>query len=361
METIITTTSEKRLRSGYTTGTCAACAAGVAVRMLLGEEAPKTGVVTLPDGERVSLRVAFADHNGSSAAAGVLKLAGDDPDDTDGALVVTTVSWRDGPGILYVAGPGVGVVTKPGLSVPVGEAAVNPVPRRMILNAIREVTCRGISVTVSIPGGEELAKKTFNPKLGIKGGLSVLGTSGRVVPYSCPAIRESLCLTVRIAAAGGVRYPVFTPGNIGAQAARRHFRFRDGALLHVSNEWGAVLDEASKHAFGGILVVGHPGKLAKLIDGHFQTHSKHSPSALPIVRRLAQTASIEAPDSPTVEGCIVGLTPEDRDELASLLAHGIQQAVARRAQSFTPSVALVAMNGDLLGTAGELSHWRRTP
>lgn len=350
--------------------------------MLLGETTPKFGTVTLPDGESVTLPVAVFERKADFAVAGIRKVAGDDPDDTDGVIVLARVAWQNDPGILFVAGPGIGTVTKPGLSVPVGEAAINPVPRRMILGAIRKITDRGVTVMISIPGGEALAQKTFNPKLGVKGGLSVLGTSGRVVPYSCPAVRESLCLSVRIAAAGGVRFPVFTPGNIGSKAAIRHFRFPDDALIHVSNEWGAILEEASVHAFDGILAVGHPGKMVKLIDGHFQTHSKHSPSALPIVHRIAREASIDLPESPTVEGCINGLSKKDRFALATLLAHGVQQAIDARmqrneetrcrskereqgtgtlekaAEAQMTAVALVAMNGDLFATAGNLSPWR---
>jgi cobalt-precorrin-5B (C1)-methyltransferase len=251
------------------------------------------------------------------------------------------------------------MVTKPGLSIPVGEPAINPVPRRMIVRAIREITDLGVSVAVSIPGGLDIAKKTFNPRLGIQGGLSILGTSGRVVPFSCPAIRESLRYVVRVASASTVRYPVIVPGKIGARAAERHFCFVQNSLISVGNEWGVVLDEAADHDFIGLLVVGHPGKLAKLIDGYFQTHSKNSKSALPIVHREAAALTISTPrETPTVEGCLSGLSPQSRSLLSTRLAAGIQKAIEDRVQHrIDTSVVLINMNGDLLGTAGNLMPW----
>jgi cobalt-precorrin-5B (C1)-methyltransferase len=347
-----------KLRKGYTTGTCAACAAHAAVRVLLKETNVCLGEVTLPNGESAALPVAFVDRSDDSAEAAVRKCAGDDPDDTDGVWVKVKVAWREEPGVGFEAGPGVGMVTKPGLSVPVGEAAVNAVPRKMIMEAIRKLTDRGVTVTISIPEGEELAKKTFNPRLGILGGLSILGTSGRVVPYSSPAVVESLCCAVRVAAAEGVMFPIFAPGNIGGRAARRHFHFDEDALIPVANEWGALLQEAARHGFKGLLAVGHPGKLIKLIDGHFQTHSKQSPSALPIVQRLAAELSIAyREDVPTVEGYFRALSMEQKASLANRAATLIQHAIASKLQGLMPAVALIDMNGDLLGGTGDFSPW----
>jgi cobalt-precorrin-5B (C1)-methyltransferase len=332
-----------------------------AVKILLGENNVRSGFVILPDGEQVVLPLAFFDRNDDSAEAAVIKNAGDDPDDTNGALVKVKVAWREEPGVGFVAGPGVGTVTKPGLSAPVGEAAVNPVPRRMIVDVIRKLTDRGVTVTISIPGGEELAKKTFNPKLGIAGGLSILGTSGRVVPYSSPAVVESLCCALRVAAAEGVTFPIFAPGNIGDRAARRHFRFDEDALIKVANEWEALLEEATHHNFEGLLAVGHPGKLVKLIDGHFQTHSKQSPSALPILQRIARDLSMaHAEDVPTVEGYFAALSSEQRTSLANRAATLIQSAMATKLRGLIPAVALIDMNGDLFGAAGDLSPWSKT-
>ena len=142
----------------------------------------------------------------------------------------------------FVAGEGVGTVTKPGLQVPPGEPAINPVPRQMILAAIRDVTARGVRVEISLPGGREIAAKTFNPRLGIEGGLSILGTTGIVRPYCTRALQDALKCTLDVAAACGVTAPVLVPGNIGASAARRHFSLREEQVIEAGNEWGFVLD-----------------------------------------------------------------------------------------------------------------------
>ena len=180
------------LRNGYTTGTCAAAAAKAAVKVLCGGAAPETVEVVLADESRAVFSVLFARPSGDGCEAAVRKDAGDDPDVTDKASIIASVTFIDGNEVLFAAGEGVGTVTKPGLSVPPGEPAINPTPRRMIRDAIREVTNRGVKVTISIPGGRELAARTFNPRLGIVGGLSVLGTYGRVRPFSASALRDSL-------------------------------------------------------------------------------------------------------------------------------------------------------------------------
>ena len=180
------------LRTGYTTGACATAAAKAAVTLLCGGAAPESVEISLPDGSRVRFPVVSCRFEGGTARASVCKDAGDDPDVTHQATVRVAVAFADGEDVRFVAGEGVGTVTKPGLSVPPGEPAINPAPRRMIRQAIREVTARGVQVTVSIPGGCELATRTFNPRLGIEGGLSIIGTTGIVKPFSAPALTASL-------------------------------------------------------------------------------------------------------------------------------------------------------------------------
>ena len=213
--------------------------------------------------------------------AAVRKDAGDDPDVTHGLEVRVRLSWDDARlhgHATFVAGEGVGTVTKPGLQVPPGEPAINPVPRQMILAAVREITARGVRVEISVPGGREIAAKTFNPRLGIEGGLSILGTTGIVRPYCTRALRDALKCTLDVAAACRVTAPVLVPGNIGARAARRHFSLRDEQVIEVGNEWGFVLDLLSRHAFRAVMLLGHPGKLAKLAAGQWDTHSSRSGS-----------------------------------------------------------------------------------
>ena len=348
------------LRGGYTTGACAAAAAKAAAMALTGEPAPRAVEITLLDGSRVVFPVASCRRDGRAAEAAVLKDAGDDPDVTDGSRIVARVEFLEGTGVRFGAGAGVGVVTKPGLSVGPGEPAINPGPRRMIRAAVGEVTQRGVQVTVSIPGGEKLAGHTFNPRLGIEGGLSVLGTTGRVRPVSVPALCDALRCALDVAKACGVTAPVLVPGNIGERAARRHLRLQPEQVIQVANQWGFMLDHAARSAFDRLLVLGHPGKLAKLADGQWDTHSSRSTSAVPLVAALAE--GVLGPPRPafaTVEGILSGLPGPARVRLAEALAAAVRRAIALRVGAGTPlSVVLVNMQGDILGGDGDWSPWR---
>ncbi|MFZ5868495.1 MAG: cobalt-precorrin-5B (C(1))-methyltransferase CbiD [Thermodesulfobacteriota bacterium] len=351
----------KRLRTGFTTGTCAAAAAKAASMILAGISAPKDVDVRLPDGQTVKLCVAESGREGATAWASVRKDAGDDPDVTDGVLVKAVVSWIEGDEVALQAGEGVGIVTRPGLSVPPGEPAINPVPQRMIREAVRDVTRRGVVVTISIPNGEELAKKTFNPRLGIVGGLSILGTSGLVRPFSVPALRDALKCALSVAKASAIDAPVLVPGRIGERAARRHFRLAPEQVVEVSNEWGFMLDEAAQYDFRNLLVLGHPGKLAKLAASDWDTHSSRSKSAVPMVTQLAEELiGGGVASATTVEGLFASLpSVESRrvgDALAGLVAKAVSKRVRRR---FPTSVFLVNMKGEALGVHGDLSPWAR--
>jgi len=348
------------LREGFTTGTCAAAAAKAATLALCGRPASEAVEVGLPDGARVRIPLCYAKASADGAEAAVRKDAGDDPDVTRGALVVASASWADGQDVRLEAGDGVGTVTKPGLSVPPGQPAINPVPRRMIRAAVREATDRGIRVVISIPGGQELATKTFNPRLGVVGGLSILGTTGRVRPYSCPALREALKCALSVAAACGIQAPVLVPGHIGERAARKHFRLAAEQVIEVGNEWGFVLDALAEYPFTRLLLLGHPGKLGKLAAGQWDTHSSRSGSALPQVADLAQAVlGHRVTESPTVEGLFMGLSAPDRTRLADALAAKVRESVAGRIRQEIPvSVVLVNMQGEWLGADGDLTAWR---
>ncbi len=285
--------------------------------VLSGGAAPERVEVRLPDGSTVTLPIAHVGGDTSSAQAAVRKDAGDDPDVTDGCLVTASVEWSDNGDVTFVAGEGVGTVTKPGLSVPPGEPAINPTPRRMIREAIREVTSRGVRVTISIPGGKELAKKTFNPRLGVEGGLSILGTSGIVRPFSTSALRDALKCALNVATACRVKAPVFVPGRIGEKAAKALFKLSPEQLIEAGNEWGFILDQAAEMPFARLLVVGHPGKLAKLVGGWWDTHSSRSGSAVPLVVGLASELLGRPPEpSATVEGIFEQLNDAERRTLA---------------------------------------------
>lgn len=353
-------------REGFSTGTCAAAAAKAAVLVLAGRPAPPTVDVSLPDGTRVSLtvvRTGPSPADASAIEAGVRKEAGDDPDVTHGSVVLAAVRWEPGDEVSFAAGEGVGTVTLPGLAVPVGEPAINPVPRAMIRQAVREVTPRGVRVTVSIPGGRELAEKTFNPRLGISGGLSILGTTGRVRPFSHEALRTSLKCSLNVALASGCTDLVFVPGHIGERAARRHFpALRREQVVEVSNEWGFILDEAASTPMRNVLAVGHPGKLAKLTVGEWDTHSSRSQSAVGVVADVARRVDpvpMSQPLPVTVDAFFAALDPDLQRRVGDALAAEIAGAIGGRLGG-TRRVAAVLVNlrGDWLGSDGDVSGWR---
>ena len=346
-------------RPGYTTGSCAAAAAKAAAILLAGDRAAESVEIPLPDGRRISLPLVYVRATADGAEAAVRKDSGDDPDVTNGALITAAVSWTGGDEVEYAAGDGVGTVTKPGLAIPAGEPAINPAPRRMIAKAVREVTPRGVRVTIAIPGGEEIARKTFNPRIGVVGGLSILGTTGIVRPFSCSALRESIRCAIRVAAASGIRTPVFVPGHIGERAARAHFRVAEDQVVEVGNEWGYALDEAARHPFAALLAVGHPGKLAKLAAGDWDTHSGRSGSALPVVAELhAKVIGRPAAAPLTVEGLFAALPAEGKRSLGNALAKTVKEAVeTRTGGQFAVAAVLIDLGGRILGEAGDLTIW----
>lgn len=272
------------LRCGYTTGTCAALAAAGAARLLLTGTAPEAVSLTTPKGIEVSVPLAEAEllEGGARARCAVQKDAGDDYDVTNGMLVRAAVKKSAAPGIQIDGGEGVGRVTKPGLDQPVGEAAINRVPRRMIEEQVQKV-CGGlgygggIEVVVSIPGGEEAAARTFNPVMGVKGGLSILGTSGIVEPMSEQAIVDTIAVQQRQAGLEGTGDLILTPGNYGEDFLRDTGLDGLGVpVVKCSNFLGEALDIAATQHFERVLLVGHIGKLVKVAGGIMNTHSRYA-------------------------------------------------------------------------------------
>lgn len=348
-------------RMGFTTGACAAAAAKAAVQAMLGTPEHETSMeIPFPGGERHELPVEHTLLTENGAEAAVRKDAGDDPDITHGSLVLATVEWTMGDDIVYSAGEGVGTVTKKGLSVPPGEPAINPVARKMIRDAVRELTARSVRVTVSIPGGEELAGKTSNARLGIANGLSVLGTTGRVRPFSCEALKCSLVCQLDVAAAAGVSALVMVPGHIGEKSASRHLELADEQIIEVGNDWGFVLERLSRYSFEQVLIWGHPGKLVKLADGQWDTHSSRSTLAVDILRRMDTVfRSIDFAEHPTTEGLFAALDPAERARTAGDLSAAIARMVQdKTGGGLTTSVVLVNMEGDILGSYGDILTWQ---
>jgi len=271
---------ERPLRRGWTTGTCAAAAAKAAFTALLTGEFPDPVAVTLPRGERPSFALAVARKDGAAATAGIVKDAGDDPDVTHGALICATVRIaKAGVGLSFRAGEGVGTVTRPGLPLPPGEPAINPVPRRMIQQAIAEVAAANsraadAEVEISIPGGEALAAKTLNGRLGIVGGLSILGTTGIVVPYSCSAWIHSIHRGIDVARAAGLTHIAGATGASSEAAVRKLHGLPEIALIDMGDFVGGMLKYLRRHRIARVTIAGGVAKMTKLAQGLTDLHSK---------------------------------------------------------------------------------------
>ncbi len=289
----------KKLRLGYTTGSCAAAASKAAAYMLLSGRVKERITLETPKGITLELDIEDIRAGETAVSCAVRKDAGDDPDITDGALVYSTVSYSEEPGVHIDGGEGVGRVTKPGLDQPVGNAAINSVPRRMICENVAEVMrlfdCReGLSVVISIPKGAELAKKTFNPRLGIVGGISVLGTTGIVEPMSEKALVETIRTELAQRRAMGFGAALLTPGNYGAEFIKKSLGVDPERAVQTSNFIGDSLDICRELGFGRILLIGHIGKLVKLAGNMMNTHSKYGDCRMEILAAHAGAAGADA-------------------------------------------------------------------
>ena len=271
----------RQLRCGYTTGTCAAAAAAGAAHLLLtGESLPAVHIDT-PGGVTVEAELLEHTTGPGWACCAVRKDGGDDPDVTHGTLICARVEKRPSSGLTIDGGAGVGRVTSPGLDQPVGAAAINSTPRRMIREQVERQMAQagyreGLSVTISVPEGEQLAERTFNPRLGIVGGISILGTSGIVRPMSEAALIESLYLEQEVLQAAGVEHLLVTPGNYGDAFVQQTLGLGLEKRCTSSNYIGHTIDHAVGLGFRSLLIVGHLGKLIKVAAGNLNTHSKVS-------------------------------------------------------------------------------------
>jgi cobalt-precorrin-5B (C1)-methyltransferase len=282
------------LRRGWTTGACAAAAAKAALIGARTGGFPATVEIPLPGGLRPAFALALGEAAAEGARAGVVKDAGDDPDVTHGVLVVATV--RPGPpgaGVLFRAGEGVGTVTRPGLPLPVGEPAINPVPRRIIAAALAEAVEAenppDVVVEVAIPGGAEIARRTLNPRLGILGGLSVLGTTGVVVPYSCAAWIDTIHRGIDVARATALTHVAGATGSTSEAAVQRLHRLPDEALIDMGDFAGGMLKYLRRHPVPRVTVAGGIAKMAKLGHGLLDLHSRSGPVDLAwLAGRLAE-------------------------------------------------------------------------
>lgn len=280
------------LRSGFTTGACATAAAKAALCALVGQGELSTVPIIFPDGETLSLPVASVRIiDATSATAVVIKDAGDDPDVTNGHAIVVTVRLSDEPGIRFRRGEGVGEVTLPGLGIAVGEPAINRVPREMITRELTALTDRGVEVTVAVPGGEELASRTFNPKLGIVGGISIIGTSGIVRPFSHEAFVQAIRKEIEVSQAIGAPRLVLNSGAKSEQQLKQRYSdLPPQAFVHYGNYIGATLQMAYELGVKRVTLGIMLGKAVKLAEGHLDTHSKRVVMNKCFLHEVAQAA-----------------------------------------------------------------------
>jgi len=364
----------KLLRCGYTTGSCAALAAGGAARLLLTGEAPAVLTIMTPKGWRVETEPVFCRREGDTALCAVRKDAGDDPDVTDGMLICAMVTKTE-QDITIDGGAGVGRVTKPGLDQPVGAAAINSVPRQMIRAAAEKVCAAcgytgGLQIVISAPGGEEIAKKTFNPQLGIMGGISILGSSGIVEPMSERAIVETTALEIRQAAADGGKRMILLPGNYGMDYLTQALpELATIPRAKCSNYIGEAIDAVLTEGFEEVLLVGHIGKLVKLAGGIMNTHSRTADCRRELF--VAHAALCGAgPDvcralmaEVSSDGCIAVLDQAGlRERVMESLLCAVQTALKRRAGDMRIGALLFSNEAGLLGLTEEaealLREWR---
>ena len=368
---------QRLLRCGYTTGTCAALAAQGAAVLLLSEKAPQYVEIKTPKGVDVRITPVFCRmEDGYTAICGVEKDAGDDSDATDGILIAARVRRADSDGVAIDGGVGIGRVTKPGLDQPVGAAAINSAPRKMIRQQIEAVSKKynyagGISVEIFAPDDEEIALRTFNPQLGVEGGISVLGTSGIVEPMSEQALKDTIELQIRQSAVSGAKRLVLTPGNYGMDFLRSgRLNIPDISIIKCSNFIGDALDVAAGLAFEEVLLVGHIGKLVKTAGGIMNTHSAYADCRAEIFCAHAAVCGASAGtcrdlmNAATTDACIdilekANLREKTLDSIFQMIQHHLDR---RAAGAFKTGAVLFSNKYGLLGTTEKaeeiIMHWQ---
>ncbi len=371
----------ENLRSGYTTGACATAAAKGALLALIYQQPFDEVAIHLPHGQVVKFPLHTCSFTPDEGRSSVIKDAGDDPDATDKAEICARVTWSQAPGVAFQRGPGVGLVTKLGLPVPPGEPAINPVPRRMIAEAIQEVldefgergvlnprwngqgvnTPRspvpvGVIVEISVPGGEEMARKTFNPRLGIVGGISILGTTGIVTPYSTAAWLASVVQSIDVAAAQGCWHLVLTVGARGERTARQLFDLPEDAFIQIGPFFGDALLHCVQASIAKVSLVAMIGKLAKFAAGNESVHSTTSAQDFDFLARIAHEsgagddllARIRAANTAQEVAEMIAAAGHESFfarlcEQAWLFAHGLA------GEALTVEILLTGVAGEILG------------
>lgn len=339
------------LRRGWTTGACATAALTAAAERLWGGAFPQSVALLLPKGERPVFALAHMEAGEGWAQAGVVKDAGDDPDVTHGALIVVRVAPSSG-GVVFRAGPGVGTVTKPGLPVAVGEPAINPMPRKMMEEAAAEVAARhgvtpDLEVTVSVPGGEEIARRTWNPRLGIEGGLSILGTTGVVRPFSCSAWIASIHRGIDVARAAGLTHVAGCTGATSERVVQALYGLPDHAMLDMGDFAGGLVKYLRKNPVPHLTVGGGIGKLTKLAQGAVDLHSGRSQVDFDVLADWAGSEAVRGANTALEALEVAG------PELAAIVAERSRERLAEMAgPEIGIDVVLIDRKGVVLAQAG---------
>ena len=363
------------MRTGYTTGACAAAAAKAAT-LTLSSGPVGAVMIKCPTGEEIEIPVARCEMVGPDAArAIVVKDAGDDAkyDVTHGIKIIAAVNFHSGTGVTVKGGEGVGVVTKPGLQVGVGEPAINPVPRRMIIESVQEVIPSNTSaeIVISVPDGAKLANRTYNPKLGIVGGISIIGTTGIVKPRSLSAFIASVAAEIDVAVAQGHERLVLVPGSIGEKIAKQLLGTPTEEIIQTGDFIGYMLKKASEKGVKEVIILGHAGKLVKLAAGIFNTNYRVADARREIVAAYAAQAG--APTN-VIEMIMNANTTDEmadtleRYELAettfNLIADAIKERVIQKTGgSMKTRIVIVSYEGKVLGSDSEtrrLRIWRKS-
>jgi cobalt-precorrin-5B (C1)-methyltransferase len=353
------------LRTGFSTGACSAAAAKAAVAALSGTPLPTVNI-PFPSGDRHIFTVHSVRCEGGSATAVVVKDAGDDPDVTHGAHLTVTVAWRSDGEVMLHGGEGVGMVTRAGLGLPVGQPAINPVPRQMITDAVLEASGgRGVDVTISVPGGERMARKTTNRRLGIEGGISILGTTGIVRPFSTASWRASVEQAVAVMAAQEVPTLVLATGGRTERAAMRLLsHLPPVAFVEVGDFTGAALRRAVEHRLTGVVFVGMIGKLTKLASGVLMTHYTRSKVDTGLLAEITAAHGGCPEDIAEIRGAptarrayeiweVGGLLRACGDDLCARVADTLHRFSAEVGQALVSRAAMVDFTGQRVVAATE--------
>ncbi|RFU64519.1 cobalt-precorrin-5B (C(1))-methyltransferase [Peribacillus saganii] len=357
-------TKQKIMREGFTTGACATAATKAALTLLITGEEQTEATIYLPAKRYATFAIEHCNMENGFVTSGVIKDAGDDPDVTHGAMILSTVSWTEGTDIILDGGKGVGRVTKPGLPVPVGEAAINPVPRKMLLSIVTEVLDsfqinRGVKVVISVPNGEEMAKKTLNGRLGILGGISILGTRGIVVPFSSAAYKASIIQAINVAIASGCDHVAITTGGRSEKFAIEQLPgLPEEAFIEMGDFVGFTLKQCKRLGIKKISMVGMMGKFSKVAQGVMMVHSKSAPIDFNFLARIAEETGVTGELIDEIKGANTASQVGDimwehgfKEYFVKLCEYCCRHAVKEAGGDVQIDTSLYTLKGEKLGSA----------